>query len=187
MCLHEEISPIKCSAVYNNSPSIKKKFKTSPHFLHRSKGKDDFQFLIRSQGHKRRRTKAWKHQKDGDEKSPGLKANKQTKSEGLWEWVRHRPGSRNSKMRDSEIRESVEKKDRLKNIFLSSYLMLHLIFNPRTICVLIHFSIVKWDTMIKMVIIGTMLFQGELGSLTLYAGLSKASFKIIEKLLWLYA
>lgn len=86
-------------------------------------------------------------------------------------------------MRDSEIRKSVEKKGRLKNIFLSSYLVLQLMFNQRLICVLTHFSIQlgERDTMMTMVINGTMLVQGELGPLTVYAGLSKASFKTIEK------
>lgn len=86
-------------------------------------------------------------------------------------------------MRDSEIRKSVEKKERLKNIFLSSYLVLQLMFNRRLICVLTHFSIQlgERDTMMTMVIIGRMLVQGELGSLTVHAGLSKASFKTIEK------
>lgn len=62
-------------------------------------------------------------------------------------------------------------------------MVLQLMFNLRMICVWIHFSMQldDRDTMTTMVITGTMLFQGELGSLTVYAGFSKASYKTIEK------
>lgn len=38
MCLYEEISPIKCGAVYNNSTTIKKKCKKKSTFSKQEQG-----------------------------------------------------------------------------------------------------------------------------------------------------